>query len=158
MRTTFALLILTLLSIAGYSQTAAIRGFVYDAKSGEPMIFTNVFLEGTTYGAVTDVNGYFSMTKLPVGSYNLQSTFLGYDTASMQITLKANDIKNVKLLLNEVAKQLDMVEISAEQQEAKTEVKMSVQKVTPKEIQSLPSVGGEADLAQYLTEIGRAHV
>lgn len=151
MKNILSLFLFIVVTSVGIAQTATIRGFVYDAGSGEPMIFTNVFLKGSTYGAVTDVNGYFSITKVPVGTYELQSTFLGYDTASVAVTLKANDIKDVKLLLNEVAKQLDMVEISAEQQEAKTEVKMSVQKVTPKEIQSLPSVGGEADLAQYLT-------
>src|SRR5690606_36905776 len=32
----------------------------------------------------------------------------------------------------------------------KTEVKMSVTKVTPKEIKSMPSIGGDPDLAQYL--------
>src|SRR5690606_39893092 len=46
--------------------------------------------------------------------------------------------------------QLEGVEISAESQEVRTEVKMSVVKLTPKEIKKMPSIGGEPDLAQYL--------
>jgi hypothetical protein len=52
-----------------FAQTADIRGFVYDKKTGEPIIFTNVYLSGTTYGAATDVNGYYSISKIPAGSY-----------------------------------------------------------------------------------------
>lgn len=132
------------------AQSASIRGFVYDKESGEPVIFTNVYLEGTTIGAVTDVNGYYSITRVPAGTYTLKSTFLGYDTASVQITLKKGQIRTQKLFLSQKAVSLKAVEISAAKQEAQTEVQMSVQKITPKEIQSIPSVGGEADLAQYL--------
>lgn len=132
------------------AQTGTIRGFVYEEETGEPVIFTNVFLKGTTYGASTDVNGYFSISKIPAGNYTLQSSTLGYDTASVNITLKKGQIITEKLILKKKAVDLKAVEISAEKQEAKTEVKMSVQKVTPKDIQSIPTIGGEADLAQYL--------
>ena len=45
---------------------------------------------------------------------------------------------------------LDVVTISAEKQEAQKTVKMSVTKLTPKEIKKMPAIGGEPDLAQYL--------
>mgnify|MGYP001952865255 CR=1 FL=1 len=73
------------------------KGFVYDEKSGEPVIFTNVFLQGTTIGAATDVNGFYSITKVPKGSYTLMVTSLGYDTAQVAVEIKGKEIINQKL-------------------------------------------------------------
>jgi len=146
-----SILILTLvLSVSAFSQKGTIRGFVYDEKTGEPVIFTNVILEGTTIGAATDVNGFYSITKVPVGTYILTVTYLGYDTAKTTVTIKGNEVISKKLFIKESATMLKTFSISAEKEEAKTQVKMSVAKVTPKDIQKIPSIGGEPDLAQYL--------
>jgi hypothetical protein len=53
------------------AQTGTIRGFVYDKQTGEPIIFTNVILKGTTIGAATDVNGYYSISKVHAGQLHL---------------------------------------------------------------------------------------
>jgi len=149
----FSLLFLTFLfgnTFYVISQSGTIRGFVYDHKSGEPIIFTNVFLKGTTYGTSTDVNGYYTISKVPEGSYRLVVTFLGYDSLSMPINLKKNQIITKQLTIKKSSINLGVVEISADKQEAKTEIRTSIIKITPKQIKQLPTVGGEADLAQYL--------
>ncbi len=138
-----------IITIVTHAQ-GTVRGFVYDEKSGEPVIFTNVYLKGTTMGSATDVNGFYSINKIPAGSYTLLVTSLGYDTARASITIKGNEIINQKLFIKEAMIQMATFNISAEKSEVKTEVKMSVTKVTPKEIQSMPSIGGDPDLAQYL--------
>ena len=132
------------------AQTGTIRGFVYNEDTGEPVIFTNVYLEGTSIGAATDVNGYYAITKIPSGEYNLMVTFLGFDTLKQILTVEANKIITKKLFLKKSSISLKMFNVSAEKQEAKTEVKMSVVKITPKEIKQIPTIGGEADIAQYL--------
>lgn len=144
-----SVIVLLVVTVTTFAQ-GTIRGFVYDEKSGEPVIFTNVFLKGTTMGSATDVNGFYSITKVPAGSYTLMVTSLGYDTAKASITIKGNEIINQKLFIKETMIQMATFNISAEKTEATTEVKMSVSKVTPKEIQSMPSIGGDPDLAQYL--------
>src|SRR5690606_31353692 len=45
---------------------------------------------------------------------------------------------------------LKEVQVSASQTERKTTVNVAVEKITPREITSLPSIGGEPDVAQYL--------
>lgn len=135
---------------AAYSQTATIRGFVYDKKTHEPAIFTNVYLKGTTHGAATDVNGYYAISKVPPGDYILIVTFIGFDTLAEPITVREGQILNKQLFVQKRAVTLDVVEISSEKQEAQSEVKISIQKITPKEIKQLPAIGGEADIAQYL--------
>lgn len=132
------------------AQTGSVRGFVYEEKGGEPVIFTNVYLLGTSYGASTDVNGYFAIQGVPVGDYQLTVTYLGYDTLSKPITITETQIKTEKLFLKKSSVQMNTVEISAEKQEKMTNVTMSVTKATPKDIKQIPTVGGTADLAQYL--------
>ena len=137
-------------SFTSYSQNANIRGFVYEKASGEPVIFTNVYLLGTTIGASTDVNGYFSITKVSPGKYTLTVTSIGFDTIKMPVEITADEIVTKKLFIAKSAVSLKDVVISAEKQDAVTQVRTSVTKITPKEIKQLPSVGGEPDLAQYL--------
>jgi hypothetical protein len=149
MKKIFTTIIFSISMLYGFSQ-GSVRGFVYDKESGEPIIFTNVFFQGTTIGVSTDVNGYFSITKIPKGDYTLMTTSIGYDTASVKITIINDQIITHKLYIKRRAIQMKEVEITAEKQEAQSQVKMSVVKITPKEIKSLPTVGGEADIAQYL--------
>lgn len=144
------LFVLSVLSIYGHAQNGTIRGFVYEEKTGEPVIFTNVYLKGTTVGASTDVNGYFSIPQIPPGEYELTVTYLGYDTLSQPVSVTAGRIETIKLFMKQGSVQMAAVEISAERQEAKTNVTMSVVKATPKEIKQIPAVGGVPDLAQYL--------
>ncbi|MBK9176119.1 MAG: carboxypeptidase-like regulatory domain-containing protein [Flavobacteriales bacterium] len=139
-----------LLSSAASAQTGTIRGFVYDKATGEPIIFTNVVLKGTINGAATDVNGYFSITKAPVGPQTLVVTFLGYETLEKSVTVARDQIITEKLFLVKSATQLPTFEVTGEKQEMQSQVRMSVTKLTPKQIKRLPAIGGEADLAQYL--------
>ncbi len=132
------------------SQNATIRGFVYEKQNGEPIIFTNVYLSKTTYGAATDVNGYFAITQIPPGKYTLLVTYLGYDTLKMEVNLKPNDLLTQNLFLNKNSVLLGEVKISAEREVAKTETRTSIVKVTPLDIKQIPSVGGQPDIAQYL--------
>ena len=132
------------------AQNGSIRGFVYEKETGEPVIFTNVFLKGTTIGASTDVNGYYNISKVPPGEYTLMVTSLGFDSLIIPISVKANDIITKKLNLSKSSIKLTEFEVSAEKEAAKTEVRTSVIKITPKDIKQIPSVGGDADLAQYL--------
>ncbi len=142
--------LLSLFAIASFAQTGTIRGFVYDRETGEPIIFTNVVLQGTTTGAATDVNGYFSITKITPGSYTLFVTYLGYDTLTKAVTVAKDQIVTEKLFLERGAVQIREFEVSGTKQEAQTQVQMGVTKLTPRQIETLPAVGGEADLAQYL--------
>lgn len=132
------------------AQDASIRGFVYESSTGEPVIFSNVYLEGTTHGGSTDINGYFSITRVPAGKYTLLVTYLGYDTIRETINLKKSEVVNKKFNLIESSVSLGTVNITAERIEALTETKTSVINITPKTLKKIPSIGGQSDLAQYL--------
>ena len=150
----FLLVFMMMTSFAVFAQgDNSIKGFVYEKSNGEPVMFANVYLKGTTLGSTTDINGYFSITRIPDGNYTLLVTMMGYDTISDLINLKGNQIVNKKYSLVEAAIQLQAVNITADKIEARTETKTSVVNITPKTITKIPSVGGQADLAQYLQVI-----
>lgn len=149
----FKLIILVfavLCSLNSIGQTGTIRGIVYDTETGEPIIFTNVYLYKTTYGASTDVNGLFVITKIPPGNYRLMVSSIGYDSVSVAVSIKADEIIQKKLYTKQTATDITGVTISAKEIEARTETKTSVINVTPKQIKQIPTYGGQPDLAGYL--------
>lgn len=132
------------------SGLGTIRGFVYDKATGEPVIFTNVVIKGTSQGAATDVNGYYSISRLTPGTYTLMVTYLGYDTLEKAVTVGKDQIVTEKLFISKRAIQMREFEVSGVKQEAQTQVQMGLTKLTPRQIERMPAVGGETDLAQYL--------
>jgi len=151
MKKTILILITTFISFTQvYSQSGIIRGFVYEKSSGEPVIFTSVYLKGTNFGAATDVNGFFSISQIPNGNYTLMITFVGYDPLREPATITSNQIITKKLYLTESSIKLDEFIVSAERQEMQKAIHASITKVTPKQINQLPSIGSQPDIAQYL--------
>jgi hypothetical protein len=148
----FILLTLLILatSTAALAQLGTIRGFIYEKESGEPVLFTNVYLYRTTYGATTDVNGYFSITRIPDGDYKLVITYLGFDTLTEDIKISGTNVISKKYYLTKATYALEGIDVTAEFAEQRTEIRASVVTVTPKQIKQIPSLGGQADLAQYL--------
>ena len=142
--------LILLLVTNSFAQTASVRGFVNDSETGEPILFCNVIIEGKAIGASTDVNGFFNISNVPTGNQTILITYIGYDTLRTNIDLKNKQILTKKLDLKKSSIKIETVTISADKQEQKTEVKVSVTKITPKDIKLIPTIGGEPDLAQYL--------
>ena len=66
---------LTFFGLQTYAQTGTIRGFIYDQSNGEPMPFQKIKATSKSnliYGAITDVNGFFSIPKLALGEFTIQ--------------------------------------------------------------------------------------
>ncbi|HQN15160.1 MAG TPA: TonB-dependent receptor, partial [Bacteroidales bacterium] len=144
----FVLLSLVFESVV--AQKASIKGFVYDKETGEPAIFTSVYLHKTTIGATTDINGFFAITQIPPGDYILMATFIGYDTVKMPVTLGKGENLNKKLYLQKLAIEMEVVNIQGEAVDKKTETNVSKDVVNIEKIERIPAVGGTPDLAQYL--------
>jgi len=147
MKHLFSLSIVFLFALSSYAQTGTVKGFVYDKESGEPIIFTNVILKGTSIGIQTDVNGYYSITQITPGNYVLSVSNLTYEKYEKEIEIKANRVITRNIYLSEDIKKLAEFEVSAEAEESKTTIKMSVTKAAGEEIKSIPSIGGDADIA-----------
>jgi len=137
-------------TIALAQKTGSVRGFLYDKENGEPVLYTPVFIKGTQFGSITDVNGFYSITNIPTGNYILTVGAIGYDSVLIDIIIAPDQVLNKQIFIAKGSVNLKTVEVSAEREARRTEVRASVNKITPKEIKSVPSIGGEPDLAQYL--------
>lgn len=149
------LLLLTICALllaisAGLAQTGTIRGTVFERATGEPISFGTVRLQDTNLGATTDLEGFFILANVPVGSYRLLATYLGYDSSAVDVQLSAGEIEYVRLYLESTAVELNTVDVSAAREQSRSDVQVARIAVTPAAIRSLPSAGGEADIAQYL--------
>jgi hypothetical protein len=101
-------------------------------------------------GSQTDEDGIFNIANVPAGSYTIFCTQLGYDTVQIQVNIRPNEISNQKIFLTRSAIELENININAVREEKKTETAVSLTKISTKDIERIPSIGGEADLAQYL--------
>ena len=59
--------------------TGRIQGSLVDAETKESLPFANVIIVNTTMGAATDMDGHFIIENVPVGSYSLKFSFMGYE-------------------------------------------------------------------------------
>ncbi|MGE0567669.1 MAG: carboxypeptidase-like regulatory domain-containing protein [Bacteroidia bacterium] len=133
-------------------KTGIIKGFIYEKSSGEAVPFTNVYLKGTTIGANTDINGYFTITRVPAGNYILMVTSFDFDTLKESISIKEGELLNKKLYVKKGGVNLQEVEVSTTAAEKVEKTNIGFQKIDPIVINKLPSVG-EPDIAQYLQVI-----
>jgi hypothetical protein len=136
-----------------YGQDHILRGFIYDTENGEPVPFEKVTLIPTVKssaitGAITDVNGFFSIPKLAIGTYLLRVEDLNYKKFEQEINItKKEGITDIRIdLITPDAKESIDVVISAETKAKTTEVLISQIKLDKKGIERVPSVGAENDI------------
>ncbi len=147
----FGLFIMLFAATVFGQTTGTIRGNVFDASTGEPIIYGTVFLQNTDFGTSTDFDGFFSFGNVPPGDYNLVVTYIGYDSVAVDVSVKKGANVYKRLDMVEGGFDLGVVQVSAAKEKSRTEVKASSVTVTPKQLKALPTTGGEADIAQYLT-------
>ena len=78
MKKSFLLILFLFFGVYCFSQTGTIRGFVSDKNTGEPIMFCNIIIDGTSYGSQTDINGMYTLAKIPGGEHKISVTFIGY--------------------------------------------------------------------------------
>lgn len=147
------LLFLTLLVLSTtmlQAQTGTIRGNVFDKDTGEPIMFGNVRIAKTDLGLTTDLDGFFTFAEVPVGKQTIIASYLGYDSTAIEVNVIEGKIAYQRIFISQSAVDLQVVNVSAEKEKARSDVQVSKVRVTPKQIRSLPATGGESDIAQYL--------
>lgn len=86
----FAFLVFFSFSIFAFAQTG-IRGIITDA-AGTPLFNASVLVEGQGKGAISDDKGYYEITGLKAGTYNLVYKFMGFSPQNDQVTVVANQL------------------------------------------------------------------
>ncbi len=83
--------ILFLLNNSVFAQgKGTLAGKVVDADLGDGMPGVNVVIDGTMMGAATDLEGAYRLDNVPIGSYTVVATFIGYS----KVTIEDVEIKD----------------------------------------------------------------
>jgi TonB-dependent receptor len=57
----------------------SMEGYVRDASTGEPLIGATVYIENTTKGTITDLNGHYTLLGIDPGEHVFVASYLGYE-------------------------------------------------------------------------------
>ncbi|MCB0575206.1 MAG: TonB-dependent receptor, partial [Saprospiraceae bacterium] len=148
---TVVLILLPVLLTAQTEGKGSIRGNIFNKETAQEVGFATVRLEEANMGTISDVNGFFTITDVSTGQYTLVISLTGFETYRSQVEIKKGEILYQNIYVQESGQNLDEIIISGKKEQARSEVQISKLSVTPKQIRSLPSAGGQADIAQYLT-------
>jgi outer membrane receptor for ferrienterochelin and colicin len=125
-----------------------LSGFVEDAKSGERLIAATVVDLNSGKGTTTNEYGFFSLQILE-GNSQIQTSYVGYNTDNQLVSLNRN-----KQIIFKLQPALTLSEIVVSPKEtAKNSQQFLLDKglqVTTKDLESVPTLAGEADLFRYL--------
>ncbi len=144
------LLISLLINSKVLGQVSTIRGNVYAKVTGESLFLCNVQVIGTTLGMATDENGYFHFSRLESGPYTLVLSLVGLTSDTVRLDLQPGEIRTLSVYLRPSVKTINEVVVSAAGNQKKSQVQVSLQQVTPRELKRIPQIGAEPDLSQYL--------
>lgn len=155
-----SIIALLLVAIAGKTfsdsspKTCNISGTITDSLSGEGLPFASVQLFTYTdaqfiSGAITDINGQYTILEIPMGKYKLIASFMGYIDSKTKVDIQIK--KNIiNIGLSQKNFSLSEVKISAE----KNIVEKTIEKTTINVSKnSINKIGTALDVMQTLPSV-----
>ncbi|MDB4152374.1 TonB-dependent receptor [Flavobacteriaceae bacterium] len=147
MKNSLLLTLLTISALAFAQNTGTFSGQIIDSKTQYPLEGSSVILEGTNIGVITDANGYFTFENVPTKSYNIQATYLGYESQTLyNVIVKSVGTPSLLFKLNESSEALDEIILSKSSFRTTKETPLSTQSFSAVEIETYP--GGNNDIAK----------
>jgi outer membrane receptor for ferrienterochelin and colicin len=144
---------LVLFSFASMAQDRGrISGSVIDKLTQKPLENVSVKIEGTQQGAITDTNGVFRITAIPLKTFNISFSNVGYKTQTVyNIVINAGNENNINVELEPSKDALAEVVVKSNKRTARAatlETPLSVQRLTTEEIKANP--GGNFDISKVI--------
>lgn len=88
-----------------YSQVGAIEGSI--SSNSNAVAFANIGLSGTKLGTAADINGKFKLNNIPVGTYTVQVSSVGYKNYKKTITIESGKTITLNITIEEIATQME---------------------------------------------------
>ena len=111
----FLLLLGSFLSLSAWAQTGVICGTVSDAKFKDALIGASVVIEGTTVGAIADVEGNFRIENVKPGKYTIVASYVSYKSETIRdVVVKAHQESVLRIELSDADLQLQNVVVVAQ--------------------------------------------
>ena len=133
-------------------QNGRISGKIIDQSTQKAISGANISLDGSGKGAQSDSLGFFKINQVPLKSYNLSISSVGYKkTKLFNLVLNAGNELFVTVELSPENQELNEVIVTQSRKTARVatlESPLSVQRLTTEEIKSNP--GGNFDISKVI--------
>ncbi len=129
----------------------SLSGFLRDKANGEILIGASVYVKGKMTGVTTNVYGFYSLT-LPVDTYQIVFSYIGYNAVNQEINL----IKDIALSIDLEAMRIEMnaVEVSSDNKETGIHTnQLSEVHFSPRILSQLPGFVGNIDVIKALQAV-----
>ena len=140
--------LLTIVAVALFNaapvlaQTGKIAGQVIEGETGEPLPGVNVVIEGTTQGATTNAEGYYTILNISPGTYTLRATFVGYaDKVVEDVRVNIDLTSTVDIEMQEQAVGLDEVVVQSQEPVVKPDISANVANLDAASMENIPVAG-----------------
>lgn len=142
-------LLLTAIAASSYAQTGALRGQILEQSTKEPLPAAVVQIVGTQIGASADENGQFVISNIPVGTYQIRASLIGFEPLVQSDVIVAT-ARPVELLLElrQSSINIEGVEVSAGYFQRTPDAPVSIQRLSYEEIRRSP--GGFEDVVRAI--------
>src|SRR5690554_4054425 len=95
-----------------FAQNGTIKGKVIDQNNSETVIGANINIQGTSNYATTNIDGIFEFKNAEPGSYIVNISYLGYQSAIIDTAVLADKETYLEILLLPESNQIDAVVIT----------------------------------------------
>ena len=118
-----------------------ILGVVKDSQSKETLVGVTVMVKGTNLGAATDLDGKFIIINVPVGTYEMQISMIGYTAKTLRgVVVSADRVTSLDILLDPTTVQGQEVVVTAKADELHKEVSNTQMVVSSTQLQDASGV------------------
>jgi outer membrane receptor protein involved in Fe transport len=135
-----ALMLSVFLGASLIAQTSGkISGVISDKSSGDPLPGVNISVVNSTLGASTDVDGFYVILNVPVGSHDVQIEYIGYKQVNVKgLRVFVDNTTELSRALEEAVNEGDVEEVIAQRVLIRKNETNSRQIKTSEEIKNLP--------------------
>jgi len=124
------------------AQTFIVAGIIKNEENGESLPYATVKIKETGKGAVTNVEGYFTLLNLPGDSITIEASYIGFYSREFRI-LPLNQ-NFLAITLAPSTAQLEELVVTAESYQIMNASEgISFVKLSPKDLSLLPGIGEE---------------
>jgi outer membrane receptor protein involved in Fe transport len=126
-------------SLAFAGTTGKIAGKITDAQSREALVGVNVVVQGTTSGAMTDIDGNYFIINLPPGVYHLKASAVGFSPVTVnEIKVFVDQTTKIDFQLRVEAVQIGEIQVTAERPIVQQDLTSTASTVTSEQLSKLP--------------------
>lgn len=125
-----------------FAQTRSkITGSVTDNETGEKLYGVNVILEETNLGAATDIDGEYYIINIPIGTYKVKASMIGYNSQTyVDVLVSADRVTRLDFKLSSAVLQSEDIVVVAQRNVLHKEVSSTQLVVTDDQINNTAGI------------------